>query len=266
MPVCEGCGGSFDESFRFCPYCGRAKPEPEVIKVEVSVSSDEKWETCEIRQAIFDEDNMEALNKDLSHLEDGYFWADGIEPNGFFFAGESPIFRVIYGREDKYHKWEVRRDGSRPAHNFLVNQLIKNGWEPDESFFGENWWQKRFRRRYGKEYAPSWTTWEIYVEVRDSVGYFVIRGAPSGNEKITVKRNTSREFKVKSGFFSMSDHWTENPEKRQILKEFLAELKSQGYKLVSSSENESLKKCYWSEIQYSQLSWYFQILMKEEWK
>lgn len=27
MPVCQGCGGSYDDKFKFCPYCGRAKPE-----------------------------------------------------------------------------------------------------------------------------------------------------------------------------------------------------------------------------------------------
>lgn len=33
MPVCSGCGVSFEESFQFCPHCGRAKPKPQEIHV-----------------------------------------------------------------------------------------------------------------------------------------------------------------------------------------------------------------------------------------
>jgi hypothetical protein len=33
MPVCKGCGSSFEEKFQFCPHCGRAKPEPEQVKI-----------------------------------------------------------------------------------------------------------------------------------------------------------------------------------------------------------------------------------------
>jgi hypothetical protein len=39
MPVCEGCGGSYAGNFSFCPYCGRAKPEPDVSKLEVEITS-----------------------------------------------------------------------------------------------------------------------------------------------------------------------------------------------------------------------------------
>ena len=35
MPVCIGCGGSYDSNFRFCPFCGRAKPEPETVKIQL---------------------------------------------------------------------------------------------------------------------------------------------------------------------------------------------------------------------------------------
>jgi hypothetical protein len=27
MPICEGCGGSFDDESKFCAYCGRSKPD-----------------------------------------------------------------------------------------------------------------------------------------------------------------------------------------------------------------------------------------------
>jgi hypothetical protein len=37
MPLCEGCGSSYEDTFKFCPQCGRAKPEPRKLVVEVDV-------------------------------------------------------------------------------------------------------------------------------------------------------------------------------------------------------------------------------------
>ncbi len=37
MPICEGCGSSFEDSFQFCPHCGRVKEKKEPIEVVVSV-------------------------------------------------------------------------------------------------------------------------------------------------------------------------------------------------------------------------------------
>lgn len=33
MPLCDGCGSSYDDSFSFCPHCGRAKPKPATLHV-----------------------------------------------------------------------------------------------------------------------------------------------------------------------------------------------------------------------------------------
>lgn len=38
MPICQGCGASYDDNYKFCPHCGRAKPEPEPINVNVRVA------------------------------------------------------------------------------------------------------------------------------------------------------------------------------------------------------------------------------------
>lgn len=35
MPVCVGCGGSYINDFRFCPYCGRPQPESSLVNVVV---------------------------------------------------------------------------------------------------------------------------------------------------------------------------------------------------------------------------------------
>ena len=42
MPVCEGCGASYEDGYKFCPHCGRAKPEPQKIIVEHHVVGDER--------------------------------------------------------------------------------------------------------------------------------------------------------------------------------------------------------------------------------
>jgi transcription elongation factor Elf1 len=46
MPLCEGCGSSYEDTFNFCPHCGRSKPEPETIKVAVEVSSKRSIYDC----------------------------------------------------------------------------------------------------------------------------------------------------------------------------------------------------------------------------
>ena len=35
MPVCLGCGASYNNTVEFCPYCGKAQPEPQVLNVNV---------------------------------------------------------------------------------------------------------------------------------------------------------------------------------------------------------------------------------------
>lgn len=39
MPLCEGCGSSFEDRFGFCPYCGRAKPKQQEIKITIEDDS-----------------------------------------------------------------------------------------------------------------------------------------------------------------------------------------------------------------------------------
>ena len=54
---------------KFCPYCGRAKPEPETIKV--SVTTNDVWETCEIQWAVTKKVGMFSASK-------LHWWAEGI--------------------------------------------------------------------------------------------------------------------------------------------------------------------------------------------
>jgi len=48
MPLCEGCGSSFEDTFNFCPSCGRAKPEPNKINIEVDIKQKHTHDDCPI--------------------------------------------------------------------------------------------------------------------------------------------------------------------------------------------------------------------------
>lgn len=48
MPLCEGCGSSFEDTFKFCPFCGRAKPEPKKINIEVDITRKPACDDCPI--------------------------------------------------------------------------------------------------------------------------------------------------------------------------------------------------------------------------
>ena len=48
MPSCEGCGSSFEDTFKFCPFCGRAKPEPKKINIEVDITRKPACDDCPI--------------------------------------------------------------------------------------------------------------------------------------------------------------------------------------------------------------------------
>lgn len=38
MPVCNGCGASYDSNYKFCPYCGREKPVPPKVEISLTVN------------------------------------------------------------------------------------------------------------------------------------------------------------------------------------------------------------------------------------
>lgn len=36
MPVCQGCGASYKDTIDLCPYCGRSKPTPETLHINIT--------------------------------------------------------------------------------------------------------------------------------------------------------------------------------------------------------------------------------------
>ena len=129
MSICLGCGGSFDDSFGFCPHCGRARPKPEVVEVRVNISYTDKWETCKIARYPF---SMRTDSDQVTATEEGYFWADAVGLQGSYGAGQSPIYKALFKWNWKTEKWDILRSGMRTARDFLVNQLVKDGWEVEQ--------------------------------------------------------------------------------------------------------------------------------------
>ena len=86
MPVCKGCGGSFDDNFKFCPNCGRSNPvsASHSLNVNLNVSSNDTWDSCEIKLE---------LVKGVSFL------------GNFFFGHNIPTYRFqaeAIGSEGRY--------------------------------------------------------------------------------------------------------------------------------------------------------------------
>ena len=163
MPVCEGCGGSYDNQFGFCPYCGRAKPEPDTLNV--NVTSDDVWETCEIELAYTVEKPSGGLDKWLGTSR--YVWrfqATAIGPQGRYAAALSEILQ--HGKNGK-GDYEAKYTGVRLDDGMhhelnptidrlirascqskvdnLIKELVTDGWQPTGR--GQEWYSERFRRK-----------------------------------------------------------------------------------------------------------------------
>jgi len=136
MPECKGCGGSYEDSYNFCPYCGKAKPNQNNIKVDVEIKNDFYWETCEI---VFDY----SKERYFTFRSDYYFWAEAAGKKGNYCAGRSEInhkggYPTYYENKKKYYK-------AQDILNEFTDKLISEGWEFVGTF--GDWYQKRFRRK-----------------------------------------------------------------------------------------------------------------------
>jgi hypothetical protein len=254
MPVCQGCGGSYDDKFNFCPYCERAKPEP--LKVEVNISSiTEKMEVCRIDRRYDNRDKFLT----------GYFYAEAIDPNGKYLAGESPLFREVQtiGPHQK-----MSNSGAGIAHTFLVNQLTRDGWEAIAS--NGEWWQTQFRRRADGNYQKSWTLWWTSLLLPGSNYCFALNGFKSttktqGFETFIYEK--SIEYKWRLNLISVIGMGIskqkikkEKDEILQNLEKFVRKLANDGFEPVDYDLNEQLKKCLIAENPNSTLA--HRILLK----
>jgi hypothetical protein len=162
MPICDGCGGSYDDQFKFCPHCGRAKSEPPTVNINVTL--DDIWETCEIYLAYNFEKPSAGLDKILGISRISWrFEATAIGPQGRYAAAWSDTLEPQKnGRGDYFSKFTgVRLDDHIHEQNptidrliranceskvdDLINKLVKDGWQPTGR--GQEWYSERFRRK-----------------------------------------------------------------------------------------------------------------------
>ncbi|MBU1683783.1 hypothetical protein KJ742_07640 [Patescibacteria group bacterium] len=251
MPICEGCGGSFDENFKFCPYCGRAKPALTPLEVNLNISLKDVWETCRIYMAIWD--------GAVSYIE-YQFYAEAIGPNGKYIEGESPTFRKFLMDQATADKGYI---ASEPAHRFLVNQLISDGWEAIPS--GGQWWETQFRRRVIVENLKPWELWILKYESNPHkkwLSMIFTLSRINGTKKIRGKDypeyvfyGQSREFKGKViGSFR-------SEESLCVLEEFTSQMTKEGFIPVSQAVNEQLKKCL---CEKTDILWFYRCFIKRK--
>lgn len=146
MPLCEGCGGNYDDKFKFCPHCGRARPDP--ITININVTSDDVWETCEI---------YIVSEKKSVFKTDWFFEATAIGIKGRYSAGWSePLKRDLPLQPGDYY-WNISNGADemvlipkkcQPKLDALIRRLVSDGWQSVGR--GQHWYSERFRRKVAK--------------------------------------------------------------------------------------------------------------------
>ncbi len=163
MPVCEGCGRSYNQKFKFCPNCGRARPEATTLKINLLVTSDDKWETCEIYLSYAHVKSSKLLLKVFNANERQYlFEAAAIGSQGRYSAALSePLIENLWWRtkgtrvgdyhhdEKNYDELILHKNNAKHKLDGLIKDLISDGWEPISR--GQEWYSERFRRRIKRE-------------------------------------------------------------------------------------------------------------------
>jgi hypothetical protein len=157
MPICEGCSSSYDEKYKFCPFCGRAAPQP----ASNNVLSADEWEFCEIELFFVKQPSM--LNDFLTSTN-RVFHAVQVTDQGRVSAGHSeeliaPI-PLIKGSGLSPFTWHIKPDfqgyekpvfqqGAYTKHDNFVKSLCSDGWQYVGK--GNEWYNMKFRRRVTKK-------------------------------------------------------------------------------------------------------------------
>jgi len=227
MPICQGCGSSFDDQFKFCPQCGRAKPEP--LKIQVQVNLEDKWETCRITW-------REYKAGDIHHsYRTGFceFFANALGANDSYLAGDSPLYQVSSGLTSK-----DEFDGTRPCHDFLLKYLARDGWEDPNQM--NLWWDIQLRRRLKADNPKPWKVWVVGHTGGLKQHHFCLMR--TGRESRDYFQYVGESAGFKKGFFEYE--LDETPERRQIFEEFKQQVIADGYQPVDPEDNESLKLAF----------------------
>lgn len=143
---CLGCGASYESSYRFCPFCGRAAPEPDVLRVRMETPT---YEYCEISPQPTDPSGFGEWFNALVNVFFGFgvtkftFAALAVGPNGRYIAGQSTVVEG-YDRTSVPPLISTRQ--VRNAFDAFLVQLLQERWEPFGPA-GEYWFSIKLRRR-----------------------------------------------------------------------------------------------------------------------
>ena len=164
MSTCSACGTSYEDNFRFCPHCGRAKTEPESINLNVRVAPVRHEEavlkigvvgTTELTEPPFDyrpSGLRKALGgggKNWSQIATLRLLLDSMHPvKGKYLAFKSGTFRGIITPDFELPEilWSrfttEKFSPSNQAHKWLVDLLHERHqcWGQFNSYLvGEGW-------------------------------------------------------------------------------------------------------------------------------
>lgn len=89
MPICAGCGGSYDNKLELCPHCGRAKPYPLKTKLEVEVTPRQTPDDCPICGDAFNVQKVTAIVDAGTSESNSYSYS----------SGKSSIYSTASGRK-----------------------------------------------------------------------------------------------------------------------------------------------------------------------
>ena len=94
MPVCEGCGASYENSFKFCPHCGRSKPESALIVEDVNQvkgaveRTNAELEIARLRQEIKELESARSSRSSENYFGMGAAGAAGVALSFGFFGSD----------------------------------------------------------------------------------------------------------------------------------------------------------------------------------
>lgn len=89
MPLCAGCGSSYSDNFKYCPHCGRAKPEPTRVLVEVH-STPPQFEEGVLRLVYTGRSEVQLVDRGKKGMF-GVGWT-GVQIEVLFFVFDLKVF------------------------------------------------------------------------------------------------------------------------------------------------------------------------------
>jgi hypothetical protein len=183
--TCPECRKDISDQAPACIHCG--------YPLRAATPAQEpEWETCQIEWS-----NAETF---MGLPKTQRFWAAAVSPIvGQYSAADSSAFKQGWSTTNtlnflgKVSDFNPKADdkASLRAHAEVIDQLVKEGWEPT-GLKGHHWWQDRFRRR-ARRSRPTNTDLYLYDDQNSTVFRCLI---PAGTE-ITITEVGETWVKVK---------------------------------------------------------------------